>query len=304
MSRSSQGTPRSAATRAMTVRASSHRWQPGRLSRVIVAAAGGSAGTAAPRPYLPHAWLALGLGRRRDELPVPDAQFDHVRRQDVGLPLLFELADVGLALVPVEGRLIAVDRVQDALHRRGGNPVHDVDQRVRLPDLHLLHDLGGEPLELFRGLVKQGVDRYLPVEPGGVLAGQRTRQRVVLPQGRQHVTGLHEAAAVHGSVLAVRDLFVRVPARGLGTRADLAVGGLARCWLVRHVAGGRAGDAVAAVTAIGGVPAGAPFLAARPEPASEVGVGHVPAETTGVVAVPALPFGPTTELAVTACVVN
>src|SRR5215469_7864442 len=103
MSRSSQRTPRSAATRAMTVRASSHRWQPGRLSRVIVAAAGGSAGTAAPRPHLPHARLARGRGRRRDELRVPDAQFDHVGRQDVGLTLLFELADVGLALVPVEG---------------------------------------------------------------------------------------------------------------------------------------------------------------------------------------------------------
>src|SRR5262249_47195878 len=115
MSRSSQGTPRSAATRAMTARASSHRWQPGRLSKVIVAAAGASAATAAPRAYLPHARLALGLGRGRDELRVPDAQLDHVRRQDVGLALLFELADVWLALVPVEGRLVAVDRVQDAL---------------------------------------------------------------------------------------------------------------------------------------------------------------------------------------------
>src|SRR5215831_14976318 len=115
MSRSSQGTPRSAATREMTARASSHRWQPGRLSRVIVAAAGASAGTVAPRPRLPPAWLGPGRGRRRDELRVPDAQFDHVGRQDVGLPLLFELADVGLALVPVKRRLVPVDRVQDAL---------------------------------------------------------------------------------------------------------------------------------------------------------------------------------------------
>src|ERR1700733_12471153 len=35
MSRSDQGTPRSAATRSMTARASSHRWQPGRDSSVI-----------------------------------------------------------------------------------------------------------------------------------------------------------------------------------------------------------------------------------------------------------------------------
>src|SRR5262252_2958384 len=116
MSRSSQGTPRSAATRAMTARASSHRWQPGRLSRVILAAAGprgamswgpalrragwpaagsGEAGSArtvalravappavAPRPSLPHARLALRC-RGRGELRVPDAQLDHVGRQDV-----------------------------------------------------------------------------------------------------------------------------------------------------------------------------------------------------------------------------
>src|SRR5262245_24287201 len=211
MSRSSQGTPTSAATRAMTARASSHRWQPGRLSRVIVAAAGprgamswgpalrpagwpaagsGEAGSAciaaprtaaprtaaraatrtgalravAPRPSLPRARLALRC-RARGELRVPDAQLDHVGRQDVGLALLFELPDVGLALVPVEGRLVPVDRVQDALHRRRGNPVHDVDQGVRLPDPHLLDNLGGKPLELFRGLVEQGVDGYLPVEP-------------------------------------------------------------------------------------------------------------------------------------------
>src|SRR5947209_14431586 len=36
MSRSSQPTPRSAATRSMTARASSHRWQPGRPSNVIL----------------------------------------------------------------------------------------------------------------------------------------------------------------------------------------------------------------------------------------------------------------------------
>src|SRR5207248_524644 len=114
------------------------------------------------------------------------------------------------------------------------------------------------------------VDGYLPVEPGGVFARQRIRQRVVLPQGRQHVTGLHEAA-VHGPVLAIRDLVARVPARGLGTRADLAVAvGDPAGRLIRHIAGGRAGDAVAAVIAIGGGRAGArvtedaPFLAARP----------------------------------------
>src|SRR5215471_14297847 len=175
MSRSSQGTPRAAATREITARASSHRWQPGRLSRVIVAAGGASAGTVAPRPRLPHAWLARGRGWRWDELRVADAQLNDVGRQDVGLPLLFELADVRLPLVPVEGRLVPVDRVQDALHRRGGNPVHDVDQGVWLPGLHLLHDLEGEPLELFGGLVEQGVDGDLPVEPGGVIAGQRFR---------------------------------------------------------------------------------------------------------------------------------
>src|SRR5215813_793778 len=258
MSRSSQGTPRSAATRAMTARASSHRWQPGRLSRVIVAAAGprgamswgpalrragwsaagsgeaGSAGTVAPRaaartaartvalravapravaprPSLPHARLALRC-RGRGELRVPDAQLDHVGRQDVGLPLLFELPDVGLALMP---------------------------------------------LELFRGLVEQGVDGYLPVEPRGVLGGNRLRRRLVLPQGRQHIPRLHETGVAR-PVLGVRRLVVLVQAGGPGGRPDPAIGDLpGRHWLVRYIAGGRSGDAVAAVTALGGVPAAA-----------------------------------------------
>src|SRR5512146_1760305 len=63
MSRSSQGTLRSSATRRMTSRASSHRWQPGRLSRVIRAVT--SLTTAAPAgvPRLPalSPWLAVFL---------------------------------------------------------------------------------------------------------------------------------------------------------------------------------------------------------------------------------------------------
>src|SRR5262249_56775863 len=98
----------------------------------------------------------------------------------------------------------------------------------------------------FRGLVEQGVDRYLPVEPGGVLTGQRLRQRVILPQGRQHVTGLHEAAAVPRPVLPVRELVARVPPGGLAPRPDLAVRDLAGHRLVRHVARGPAADAAAA----------------------------------------------------------
>src|SRR5262249_5236592 len=153
---------------------------------------------------------------------------------------------------------------------------HHVDEGVRLPGLHLLHDLGGKPLEVFRGLVEQGVDGYLPVEPGGILAGRRFRQRVVLPQSRQLITGLYEAAAVHRPVLATGSLAVRVRARGPGP--DLAVGDLAGHRLVRHIAGGRAGAAVAAMAAVVGAPvgvrapAGARSLPARPEPAPEIGV--------------------------------
>jgi hypothetical protein len=56
MSRSDQGTPRSAATRSMTARASSHKWQPGRDSRVISATAQRPAG---PAP-LTRRWPARG----------------------------------------------------------------------------------------------------------------------------------------------------------------------------------------------------------------------------------------------------
>ncbi len=79
MSRSSQGTPRSAATVAITSRAVSHRWQPGRESRVITCAAGRhraapaqgtrrgvTAATLACRTPSSITLVARTSGRRRD----------------------------------------------------------------------------------------------------------------------------------------------------------------------------------------------------------------------------------------------
>ena len=58
------------------------------------------------------------------------------------------LRHIGLAEVLVVGRPVPVDLVQDPLHRRCRNRVHDVHERAWLLRPYLLDDLLGQPVEL------------------------------------------------------------------------------------------------------------------------------------------------------------
>jgi hypothetical protein len=68
-----------------------------------------------------------------------------------------------------ERRIVAVHLVEDPLHRRGRHAMDDVGERVGFQRLHLFDHGLGEPVELLRLAVDQGVDRYLPVKPFGLL---------------------------------------------------------------------------------------------------------------------------------------
>src|SRR5580693_3205404 len=74
----------------------------------------------------------VGHRRQRRHLGLLQAKLYDVGREHVGPPVGLELDDIGLALVRLVRGPVAVDLVQDALHRRRRHGVHDVDQRVRL----------------------------------------------------------------------------------------------------------------------------------------------------------------------------
>ena len=85
-----------------------------------------------------------------------------------------ELGDVGLLPVPVVGRPVPVDLVQDALHRRRRHRVHDEDQGVGLAGPDLRHDPLGQPVELADPVLDQRVDGDLAEQ---LLAADRSGRR-------------------------------------------------------------------------------------------------------------------------------
>jgi hypothetical protein len=58
--------------------------------------------------------------------------------------------------VPVEGRPVTVNLVEDPLHGRIRHQVNDVHQRAGFADPDLLRRLLGEPVELGHPVIEQG----------------------------------------------------------------------------------------------------------------------------------------------------
>src|SRR6266571_2448891 len=145
ISRSSHVTPRSTATRAMTARASSHRWQPGRLSRVMTwpgrpcppPAPPGAAGPGSPGPrslatfgHASPVAAEYGAERRQGrDLGIAQVKLDHVGGEHMRAVPGEEILHVRFPPMIAVSHPVTVDLVEDPLHRRLRHRMHDEKQR-------------------------------------------------------------------------------------------------------------------------------------------------------------------------------